>query len=192
EELKGIFGDGTNILINLWVKAFKQRAEANVDPEKFLHFLQRGGSCNFNGSGSCSPLSQPTYYACIDKNNDTDYSDSGEFDYEVLNMICCQSDADCSSLNCGNYTAYCNATKMCECKKTCTSTKDDCANGYCCRYEVDGTKICVGPGTIINHGGASYLCDPPEWQGSMDGVQSSHNGYSVLDLILNFFRSIFS
>ncbi|MEM2319169.1 MAG: hypothetical protein QXG11_01395 [Candidatus Bathyarchaeia archaeon] len=42
EELKGIFGDGTNILINLWVKAFKQRAEANVDPEKFLHFLQRG------------------------------------------------------------------------------------------------------------------------------------------------------
>ncbi|MEO0278639.1 MAG: NEW3 domain-containing protein [candidate division WOR-3 bacterium] len=106
-------------------------------------------------------------------------------------VVCCQSDADCSSLNCGAYTAKCKAN-ICECKSTCTSTKDDCANGYCCRYEVDGTKICVGPGTIINHGGASYLCDPPEWQGSMDGVQSSHNGYSVLDLVLNFFRNIFS
>ncbi|MEM3704280.1 MAG: hypothetical protein QXX79_07695 [Candidatus Bathyarchaeia archaeon] len=41
DELKKIFGDGTNVLINLWVKAFKKRVETNVDPEEFLRFLQR-------------------------------------------------------------------------------------------------------------------------------------------------------
>ncbi|MCS7114730.1 MAG: hypothetical protein N0A00_04955 [Candidatus Bathyarchaeota archaeon] len=42
EELRKIFGDGTDVLINLWVKAFKQKAESNVDPEKFIRSLQRG------------------------------------------------------------------------------------------------------------------------------------------------------
>ncbi|MEM2568160.1 MAG: hypothetical protein QXH20_06815 [Candidatus Bathyarchaeia archaeon] len=39
--LRGIFGDGTDVLIKLWVKAFRQKAEANVNPERFVHFLQR-------------------------------------------------------------------------------------------------------------------------------------------------------
>jgi len=47
-----------------------------------------GCSCNFNGEGGCKPLAQPTYYVCVDKNDDGDYSDSGESDSEVLNMDC--------------------------------------------------------------------------------------------------------
>ncbi|MEM4701287.1 MAG: hypothetical protein QXZ51_03980 [Candidatus Bathyarchaeia archaeon] len=44
EELKRVFGDGTDVLIGLWVKAFKRRAETDVDPEKFLQLLQQGSS----------------------------------------------------------------------------------------------------------------------------------------------------
>lgn len=44
EELKKVFGDGTDVLIGLWVKAFKRRTETDVDPEKFLQLLRQGGS----------------------------------------------------------------------------------------------------------------------------------------------------
>ncbi|MBS7646528.1 hypothetical protein KEJ24_01640 [Candidatus Bathyarchaeota archaeon] len=40
--MRRIFGDGTDVLISLWVKAFRRKAEANVDPEKFLQLLRRG------------------------------------------------------------------------------------------------------------------------------------------------------
>lgn len=40
EELKRIFGDGTDVLINLWIRAFRQKVEVNVDPEKFMRLFK--------------------------------------------------------------------------------------------------------------------------------------------------------
>ena len=111
-----------------------------------------GCSCTFTAGGSCNPLSQPTYYACIDKNGDGDYSDEGENDYEVLKMDCGpQAEKGC----CQHYSGYCwYATEEdCEisngewygpdykCENNRCVCKYECCSDYDCGYPSSG-KVC--------------------------------------------------
>jgi len=106
--------------------------------------------------------------------------------------FCC-SDADCSGKACGNYTAYCDTTSYrCACRTSCSSNSE-CASGYCCKYAADASlsKECVGKGTTVSAGRKSYLCDPPEWSAESPKVNKETKP-TIFDLILNFFKNIFS
>ena len=163
-----------------------------------------GCSDSFNGGGSCSPLSQPTYYACIDKNGDNDFSDSGERDYEVLNMDCtttgcCEFLEDCESLTESECTSYGGSwqgtSEVCcdvasgwdgKCHTSCTASCDnnptgcdselDCIDGYPCDCDAECSSSCCCIGVCYTS------CPCPTCTSNPDGcdglVLDCDDGYS--------------
>jgi len=101
-------------------------------------------------------------------------------------VICCQNNDDCTSLECGNYAFYCTDHK-CKCYSSCTKTSQ-CVEDACCKYVVDKkTKKCVSKGTIVNYGGKSYLCDPPGWSAEASKTEKSSNR-KLESFIFSFFK----
>jgi hypothetical protein len=67
DELRRIFGDGTNVLINMWVKAFRQRATSNVNPEEFLRHLQSNDPRSIEKVRSMLKELAKSYYETCEK-----------------------------------------------------------------------------------------------------------------------------
>ncbi len=51
----------------------------------------------------------------------------------------CETDKDCVHVYCGGYVAKCE-NGVCKCGRECTSTADECVDGYCCKFEITGKK----------------------------------------------------
>ena len=105
-------------------------------------------------------------------------------------VICCQDKNDCTSLKCGNYVSYCKRkTHECKCRTSCRDASY-CIEDACCKYEVTGKdedRVCVDKGTIVDHEGKSYLCDPPGWTTESSKTEESSNQKSG-SLIFSFFK----
>ncbi len=93
-------------------------------------------TCSISGSGcSCTftgPASTTTYYACVDKNADGDYSDAGESDSEILTV---------QSVCTGTQTVSISGSGTCTVTASLTATGCD---GQSWQIKDDGTTKCSG------------------------------------------------
>jgi len=103
---------------------------------------------------------------------------------------CCQSDDDCTYVDCGNYVVYCDyTTNICKCYTSCTDMSQ-CADGACCTDDPtgprDGTYKCVGKGVYSS----KYLCDPPKW-GISKSLEETEKASTIFDFIFGLFKNVF-
>jgi len=142
--------------------------------------------CDPSKCGESKSCRDQTYY-CI-------YDNGRKWSTSKPSGFCCSND-DCPGydpktklkLVCDQLTHACVSLPSCY-------TNEQCAPGYCCdtitkTYSCNNTQ----KGTILNYGGKSYLCDPPE--GFVEVKYESEKQTKKLgffDILINFFSLIFS
>jgi len=113
--------------------------------------------------------------------SDNDCKDAnGKYRYDPVSHTKIVCDSPSGSYEPKENTYTCRALRSC-------SKPEDCEDTWCCDT-ITGAKDCKSRGTILNVGGKSYLCDPPE------GFDLANKQLTLLDFLLKFnpFSKVFS
>jgi hypothetical protein len=116
-------------------------------------------------------------------------------EFVVTSVIECSSDRNCPGYDPNTHLKrYCDTdTHTCKPLTSCSANKD-CEDGWCCDKLVGGAGSCKRKGEIVQYGGKSYICDPPEGFVSLSNKNTNtqaNKKLTLLDLLINPFSYFF-